>query len=130
MAATVEQEKAPSIAAVLERARFGKLLGRKCLGCGKVSFLDTLRCDACHKQEFTAFESKGDGEVVSFTVIFVPSESFAAQGPYAFAVVRMSEGASAMGWIPSVKDPRQLRVGDRVRVIPAPDGLGIAFEKA
>jgi uncharacterized OB-fold protein len=130
MAATVEQPKAPSIREVLERARGGKLWGRRCLHCARVTFIDELRCSACKKQEFAAFESKGDGEVVAFTIIAVPAEAFAAYGPYAFAVVRMAEGASTTGWLPSIKDPRNLKVGDRVRVIAPPAGIGIAFEKA
>ncbi len=130
MAATVEQPKVPSIREVLERARGGKLWGRRCLHCSRVTFIDELRCAACKKQEFAAFESKGDGEVVAFTIIAVPAEAFAVYGPYAFAVVRMAEGAATTGWLPSVKDPRHLKVGDRVRVIVPPAGLGIAFEKA
>jgi uncharacterized OB-fold protein len=130
MAATVEQPKAPSIREVLERARGGKLWGRRCLHCGRVSFIDELRCGGCKKQEFAAFESKGDGEVVAFTVIAVPAEAFASHGPYAFAVVRMAEGGSTTGWLPGIKDARQLKIGDRVRVIAPPAGMGIAFEKA
>ena len=130
MAATVEQPKAPSIREVLERARAGKLWGRRCLNCSRVTFIDELRCGACKKQEFAAFESKGDGEVVAFTIIAVPAEAFAAYGPYAFAVVRMTEGGCTTGWLPSIKDHRQLKVSDRVRVIVPPAGLGIAFEKA
>jgi hypothetical protein len=130
VAAAVEREKAPSIASVLESARKGELVGRKCLSCGKVTFLDMLRCDGCHHQEFAAFESKGVGEVVSFTIIFVPAEPFAAHSPYAFVVVKIADGGVTTGWVPGIKDPRQLRVGDRVQVIPAPEGLGIAFQKA
>ena len=129
MAATVEQPKPPSIREVMEHARAGKLRGRRCLGCSRVTFLDELRCAVCHRQEFAAFESKGEGEVVAFTIIAVPAEAFAAHGPYAFAVVRMAEGASTNGWLPSVRDARGLKIGDKVRVIPAPAGLGIAFEK-
>lgn len=129
MVATTEHTKAPSIREVAEHARAGKLWGRRCLACSRVSFIDEIRCASCHKQEFAAFESKGEGEVVSFTIIAVPAEAFAAQGPYAFAVVRMAEGGSAGGWLPSVRDPLGLKVGDNVRVIVPPAGLGIAFEK-
>lgn len=130
MAAAVEQPKAPTIAEVLERARSGTLLGRKCLPCGRVSFIDELRCRACKKQQFAAFESKGEGEVATFTIVAFPSEAFAAYGPFAFVVVKMAEGGAATGWMPSVKDPRQLRIGDKVRVAPSTGGLGITFEKA
>ena len=129
MAATVEHSKAPTIREVAEHARAGKLWGRRCLGCSRVTFIDEIRCAQCHKQEFAAFESKGEGEVVAFTIIAVPAEAFAAHGPYAFAVVRLAEGGSAGGWLPAVRDPRALKVGDKVRVVAPPAGLGIAFEK-
>lgn len=130
MAATVEEQKVASIAEVLERARGGKLLGRRCLHCGRITFVDELRCASCHKQGFAAFESKGDGEVASFTIIAFPAEAFAAHGPFAFVVVKMAEGGATTGWMPSIKDPRHLKIGDKVRVVPSPAGLGIAFEKA
>ena len=130
MAAQVEHSAAPSIREVLERAREGKLWGRRCLGCSRTSFLDELRCPVCKKQEFAAFESKGEGVVVAFSIIAVPAEAFAAHGPYAFAVVHMAEGGSTTGWLPSVREARSLKVGDKVRVIPPPAGMGIAFEKA
>lgn len=130
MSTTVERAKAPTIGEVLEKARAGKLWGRRCLGCGRVTFIDELRCLQCKKQEFTAIESKGEGEVVAFSIIAVPAEAFAAHGPYAVAVIRMAEGGSTTGWLPAIKDPRALKVGDKVRVIPSPAGLGIAFEKA
>jgi uncharacterized OB-fold protein len=127
---TVEQQKPPSIAEVIERAKGGKLWGRKCLSCGRVTFIDELRCAQCKKQEFAALESKGEGEVLTFTVIAFPAEAFQAYGPYALVVVKMAEGGATTGWVPSVKDPRQLKIGDKVRVVPSPAGLGVAFEKA
>lgn len=130
MAATVEQQKPLTIAEVMERAQAGKLWGRKCLHCGRVTFIDEIRCLTCKKQEYAAIESKGEGEVLSFTVIAFPAEAFQAQGPYALVVVKMAEGGATTGWIPTVKDPRQLKLGDKVRVVPAPPGMGIAFEKA
>jgi len=130
MAATVEHSKAPTIGEVLERARAGKLWGRRCTGCGRVTFIDELRCIACKRQEFAAFESKGEGEVIAFSIIAVPAEAFAAHGPFAVAIVRMAEGGSTTGWLPAVRDPKSLKIGDKVRVIPSPAGLGIAFEKA
>jgi uncharacterized OB-fold protein len=129
LAAAVEQPHPLTIREVMERARTGKLWGRRCLGCQRTTFIDELRCAACKRLEFAAFESKGEGEVVAFTIIAVPAEAFAAYGPFAFSVIRMAEGGSTTGWLPSVRDARSLKVGDRVRVIPAPSGMGIAFEK-
>jgi len=129
MAATMERQKPPSVAGVLERAKAGVLVGRRCSRCGKVYFIDQLRCEACGSQEFAAFESKGDGEVVTFTIISFPAEPFAGKAPYAFVVVKMAEGGGATGWMPEVKDARHLKVGDKVHVIATPNGLGIAFAK-
>lgn len=130
MAATVEKQKPPSVAGVLERAKAGVLIGRRCTACNKVYFIDQLRCEACRGQEFVTFESKGEGEVLSYTIISFPAEPFSAKAPYAFVVVKMAEGGSTTGWMPDVKEARQLKVGDKVRVVPSPGGLGIAYAKA
>lgn len=119
-----------SIGEALASAGKGLLIGRKCLGCGRVTFIDELRCAACHTQRFARVESKGEGEVVSFTIVAFPAEAFVAHGPYAFVIVKMAEGGAAAGWMPSVADPRDIKVGARVRVVAPPEGRGIAFEKA
>lgn len=120
----------PSIGEALSSAGKGLLIGRKCLGCLRVTFIDELRCRACHKQQFARVLSKGEGEVLSFTIVAFPAEAFAAYGPYAFVVVKVAEGGATTGWMPSVRDPRDIKVGTRVRVVPSPEGRGIAFEKA
>jgi len=130
VATTVEKQKPPSVAGVLERAKAGVLVGRRCTGCGKVYFIDQLRCEVCRSQDFVAFESKGEGEILSYTIISFPAEPFAPRAPYAFVVVKMVEGGATTGWMPDIKDARQLKVGDKVRVIPSPSGLGIAYAKA
>ena len=130
MNAATPLAEAASIGEALSSAGKGVLVGRKCLGCARVTFIDELRCPACHKQDFARVESKGDGEVVSFTVVAFPAQAFAAHGPFAFVVVKMAEGGATTGWMPSVRDPRDLKVGARVRVVPSPEGRGIAFEKA
>lgn len=129
MAAPPPPTDVASVGEALLSAAKGKLVGRKCLGCARVSFIDELRCPACHKQDFARIESKGEGEVASFTIVGFPAEDFAAHGPFAFVVVKMAEGAQTTGWMPSVRDPCQISVGARVRVVPSPEGRGIAFEK-
>jgi uncharacterized OB-fold protein len=126
------QEGVPGVASIgeaLASAAKGRLVGRKCLGCSRVSFIDEVRCPACRKEQFARVESKGEGEVVAFTVVGFPAEAFVAYGPYAFVVVKMNEGGETSGWMPSVRDPRDIKVGARVRVVPSPEGRGIAFEK-
>ncbi len=118
-----------SISEALARAGTGHLVGRKCLACQRVTFIDELRCGACHKQAFARVESKGEGEVVSFTIVGFPAEAFQAHGPYAFVVVKMAEGGQTTGWMPAVRNPAEINIGARVRVVPAPEGQGIAFEK-
>lgn len=130
MASTIEAHELPSIAEVLERARTGHLWGRRCVSCGRVSFIDEIRCPACKGRQFASFESKGEGEVVAFTIVAFPAEAFASFGPFAFIVARMAEGGATTGWMPSIRDARQLKVGDKVRLVPAPPGGGITFEKA
>lgn len=117
-----------TVGEALEAARAGTLVGRKCASCGHASFTDPVVCRQCRGTAFSAFTSSGEGEVVSFTIIGFPAEPFAEQAPYAFVIARMSEGAMASGWVPGVKDPRQLTPGTKLRVVPSPGGRGLCFQ--
>lgn len=57
----------------------------------------------------------GEGEVISFTILNVPSEAFAGEAPYAYVVVRLKEGCGVSGWAPDVKSAGEISVGDHAR---------------
>jgi uncharacterized OB-fold protein len=129
MATALEHGRAPNVREALEAAKVGKLLGRRCTACGQPSFVDHVVCPHCKGQQFAAFESSGHGEIVSFTIIGFPAESFDGREPYAYVIVKMAEGAQAAGWMPGVRDPPAIPPGTKVKVVAAPDGLGLAFAK-
>lgn len=124
------QGEPATVAQALASAGAGTLVGRKCASCGRVSFTDPLVCRQCKGTDLVPFTSSGEGEVVTFTIIAFPAEPFADQAPYAFVIARMAEGAMACGWVPHVKDPRQLPPGTKLRAVPSPGGRGLCFEIA
>ncbi|MBI3456218.1 MAG: Zn-ribbon domain-containing OB-fold protein [Candidatus Rokubacteria bacterium] len=100
--------------------RAGQLVVQRCAACGELAVPPRVLCSACHGREWERVSLRGEGEVVSFTVIRVPPGRFAGQAPYAIAVVRLPEGVSLLGRVSGIA-PDALRVGLSVRFVPPAD---------
>lgn len=92
-----------------------QLHGFKCDECGHISTTYEIACQSCHSTNISKTGLSGDGEVISFTILNVPSEAFSQHSPYAYVVVRLKEGCGISGWMPDVKSPGDISVGERVR---------------
>lgn len=115
------EQAPPTIESFYKYIAEGKLMGVKCKKCGKVMVPPKPLCDNCMTREVEWVQLKGEGEVISYTVIHVPPTQFASMAPYAVAVVKLDEGPKIPGIIKGVTEPSQLKIGMRVR---------IAFEQA
>ena len=87
------------------------------------------RCAACAGTSFETVTLPNDGTVLTFTIQNVAAEEFMNEVPYAWAVIRLSDGTNVTGWIPYVASERDLAIGDRVRYSPSYKP-GVMFEKA
>ncbi|MGI0053145.1 MAG: Zn-ribbon domain-containing OB-fold protein [Thermoplasmata archaeon] len=96
-------------------------------GCGFVTATWGLRCPRCGVEDLTEAELSGRGRVAALTVQNVPGEEFVNEAPYAYIVVDLDEGGRITGWMPSVKSPAEIRIGDRVRFVPT-YRAGVVFE--
>ncbi len=77
--------------------REGKLLYQQCKDCGEVVFFPKAMCSNCMGHNLDWKESKGKGTIHTFTVTYesAPPE-FAADCPYALAIINLDEGFSMM----------------------------------
>lgn len=61
-------------------------------------------------------ELEGEGEIVTFTEVFVKPASFSKESTYIVAIARLKEGVKALAWLTGV-DREHVRVGMKVRLV-------------
>ena len=91
-----------------------RLRGFRSASCGFTSATWGLVCPRCGKADFAEVDLSGRGKVASFSVQHVPSDDYVNEAPYAYVVVELDEGGRITGWMPTVKEESDLRLGDRV----------------
>jgi uncharacterized OB-fold protein len=99
-----------------ERAREGALTGIRCGRCGELAIPPKEFC-VCGQRAWEQVPLAGEGTVVSYTVIRVAAARYAAEAPYAVAVVRLKEGVQLLGRVVDVPLDR-VAVGLRVKFRP------------
>jgi uncharacterized OB-fold protein len=80
-----------------EEARAGRLTGIRCARCGALALPPKEFCPTCQQRQWEPVPLHGSGIVTSFTVIRIPPRGYAAEAPYAVAVVKLDEGVSVLG---------------------------------
>ena len=100
-----------------ERAREGQLTGVRCRKCGELAIPPRELCPACHERVWEPVPLAGEGTIASYTVIRVAPRAFAAEAPYAVAVVRLKEGVSLLGRLVDIP-LEQIAIGMPVRFRP------------
>ena len=107
----------PALAPFFEAARRGVLVVQKCDSCGRFRFPPRGLCPDCLSTAASWTPVSGRGEVFSFNVMHqVYHPGFAAEVPYAVAVVQLEEGARMVSNVVSVK-PHEIRCGMPVEVV-------------
>lgn len=97
-------------------AREERFVIQRCKACGAFIFYPRPVCPECFGVELDWTQASGEGEVVSYSVVYqAPFLSYANDAPYILAVVRLKEGPQMMA---NVLDcPKEsMKVGLKVRV--------------
>lgn len=113
----------------VEAAKEGRIQGVACGTCGHTQVTSAVVCAKCGSTALEPKDFKPEGTVVSFTILDVPPEVFLDEAPYAFVIVQLDDGPRCTGWMPYVKRPEDIRIGDRVRFVKTYKP-GMVFEKA
>ncbi len=101
------------------KARF-RLVGERCVKCGRVHFPPRESCLACGGRTWEDVPLARTGSVYTFTIIgrsAAPSEFLeqALAGDYATAVVELDDGPRVTAMLTDV-DPKTVKIGQRVRM--------------
>ena len=111
---TPEPHTEPFWSAVQE----GRLTYQTCDDCNDVVFTPRLLCTSCGSSSLTRRDSKGEGQIYTFTVVRQNrNPAFAEMGAYVLAWVDLDEGFRMLSNIVGVPDPTaDLEIGQRVSV--------------
>lgn len=99
-----------------------KLIGRKCVECGKILFPPRNFCDACGGKNFSDFRLSGEGEVITNTIIArgaAPPEFIDLQkktGSFAVVIVKLSEGPTIIAQMTDC-NPNDVAIGMKVESV-------------
>ena len=94
----------------------GKVYATKCRKCGMLHFPPVADCGACGSSEVDWLELDGEGEVVTFTEVFVKPASFSEEPPYIVAIARLKENVKALAWLTGVKR-EEVKAGMKVKLV-------------
>src|SRR3989442_9115089 len=92
------------------------LYGSRCGNCGTLDFPPRTVCPECGRRSFGKMERvklKGNGTVVSFSVIHDAPAAYEMMKPYVLAIVEMEEGCRLTSQIIDV-DPAGVKIGMQV----------------
>ena len=93
-------------------ARF-RLEAVRCTACHKVVFPARRVCPHCRGQSFEHLALATHGVVITSTVIHIAADEFAAQAPFAMAIIETPEGARLTTQVVDC-DPADVRPGMQV----------------
>lgn len=106
----------------------GKLVGYQCLDCGIKAIEVQAYCTKCGSSKLRIARLESRGKVLAYTIQDVSPKEFRNDAPYAWSVIELDGGVRISGWIASIKSPRDLPIGQRVRLIKSKKAE-IVFEK-
>ena len=104
----------------------GKVYATKCQKCGKLHFPPVADCGNCSSSEVEWIILEGEGEIITFTQVFVKPISFSEEPAYIVAIARLNDGIKALAWLTGVKR-ENVKVGMKVRLMAKvePDGKAV-----
>jgi uncharacterized protein len=107
----------PETQAFWDAAAEGKLLIKKCNGCGQVHFYPRDNCPFCFSDKTEWQQASGNGTVYTYSVMR------RAPVPYAIAYVTLAEGPTMMTNIVDC-DLNSIKVGQAVKLVFKPSDGG------
>jgi len=81
----------------------GKLMGAKCNKCGYMMLPPRPVCTNCYSKDLRWVELKGQGKLLTYTVIHVAPKQFETLAPYPVGIVKLDQGSHLLGMILGVE---------------------------
>jgi uncharacterized protein len=90
------------------------LIGTKCETCGTYYFPPRRLCPKCRRQgKIVEQQFKGTGEIVTYSTVYTPGESWISSKPYTLAIIKLDEGPMMTSQV--ICEPSEVKIGMRVR---------------
>ncbi|MCK5628067.1 Zn-ribbon domain-containing OB-fold protein [Candidatus Bathyarchaeota archaeon] len=87
-----------------------KLMGGRCIHCGKIYLPPRPLCGFCFSKDFDWVELSGKGKLLTYTIIHVAPPQFQSMTPYVVGIIGLEKGLRLPGIITGVA-PEQIRIG-------------------
>ncbi len=114
----------------IEVANRKKILAHRCIKCGHMELETVMFCEKCSGSKFEDIELEGSGTVVTYTIQAVAPAGFEDAGSYAWVVFKIDNAnIRASGFLPGIKEPKDLPIGAKVRVAGFNLHHGLLLEK-
>jgi uncharacterized OB-fold protein len=93
----------------------GKIYATKCLNCNEIYFPPQSECSKCKNEKMEWIELSGEGELLTFTKIFVKPYTFSHYEDYIVGIARLKEGINVTAWVEE-KDFEKIKVGSKIKL--------------
>lgn len=122
------ETKASDFLSYLEK---GKVMATRCRRCGTNYFPPRMDCPKCVGSDVEWFEIKGNGKLLTYTVVNYGPTGFEEDAPYALAIADF-DGMRVFGRLSKSLKESDIKPGMGVKVLPVklPGGrIGYEFQK-
>ena len=109
------ETKAADFVTFLEQ---GKVMTTRCTKCGSGSFPPKMDCPKCLSSDVEWFEIKGNGKLLTYTVVNYGPTGFENDAPYVLALAEFGDGLQIFGRLSRDIDEGNIKVGMDLKVIP------------
>jgi hypothetical protein len=99
----------------LKKQRY-RLLGKKCLDCGSLSFPPRLVCRKCKSRNAEDFAFKGLGTLFTYTIIFQPQNRFEHIAPYIIGLIDLEDGVRITAQLTDI-EPKDVTIGMKLEMV-------------
>ncbi|MEM2035924.1 MAG: Zn-ribbon domain-containing OB-fold protein, partial [Candidatus Caldarchaeum sp.] len=94
----------------------GKVFATKCPVKNVFYFPPQVDCPLCMDENVEWVEIKGNGTLLTYTIISVKPASYLHYPDYVVAIAKMDEGFNVLSWM-TVDDPSKIKVGMPVKLV-------------
>jgi len=99
-----------------ERDARYRLIGSKCLVCGKAFYPPKPSCPYCGSRETTRIELPKKGKVISWSVEYTVPEGYRSRAPIIAALIELENGVKVLSTLADV-EPNEVYIGMEVEAV-------------
>lgn len=112
-----------------EGLKEGRVYAVRCTKCSEIFFPPRADCPTCLTSEMEWLPLSGEGELLTYTVIYIKPLSFTHYKDYIVGIAQLKDGVKVLAWV-NVENHEKLKPGMKVRLTTAirePEGY-ITYE--